>query len=385
MRRWSVAVIVSALVACGPAALASKSADARIAYVYGKEIYTMAADGTDQRRLTSNQRSEWDLAWSPDGRKIACSSDGQICAIGVTTGETSVLTSPSGYDRDGDPQWSPDGSRIAFTRIIRKDENTINGSEAWVIKADGTGQVKLGGDAFTGGKYPRWSPDGAMIAFHGSVGNSFGLDLVNADGSGHRRLDEGSGYPEGGPSWSPDGSCIVFASKRTLPEIIAPLSERLSRMGALSELLVRMRIVSGFSEIWAVNRDGSGAHCLVSYVDSIGDKRSFGPEQLSNILPQWSPNGSRICFFSSQNCRHGENERPEYRLYVMEARGGSQTQLNSEDSRWDNSAAWSPDSSAIVLESRGSIYSVAAGGGNPKRLVADAADPTWQPLPVAAK
>ena len=56
---------------------------------------------------------------------------------------------------------------------------------------------------------PAWSPDGAQIAFNGTlVGELAHSYLVSADGSGLRLIDKiGEGVD---PTWLPDGSSLVF-------------------------------------------------------------------------------------------------------------------------------------------------------------------------------
>ena len=53
-----------------------------------------------------------------------------------------------------------------------------------------------------GGSHPTWSPDGERIAFIGSNGEPY---VVNVDGTGLTRLTE---LPGDGnrPAWSPDGA-----------------------------------------------------------------------------------------------------------------------------------------------------------------------------------
>jgi Tol biopolymer transport system component len=110
---------------------------------------------------------------------------------------------------DGSPRWSPDGERIAFTSD--RDGNT----EIYVMNADdGSGQTRLTEDFQFDGS-PRWSPDGERIAFDSNRGNQRGIFVMNADdGSDVTRLtDDGNG-----PAWSPDGEKIAFTSDRDAAE-----------------------------------------------------------------------------------------------------------------------------------------------------------------------
>ena len=53
---------------------------------------------------------------------------------------------------------SPDGSHIAFQR-------SDFGREEWVMRSDGTNQVKVAADKSSWVGSPRWSPDGNRIAY----------------------------------------------------------------------------------------------------------------------------------------------------------------------------------------------------------------------------
>jgi len=364
------------------------AADTPIAYVSGGEIYVMSADGKTRTRITENDRKKWAPVWSPDGSKMACVSNGRICIVDVATGDLNELTEPTGYNRDTYPQWSLDGRRITFRRIIQESEHTYSGFEAWVMNADGTQQTALGGDAVSGGSDFRWSPDGTMIAFYGRMGNKSGLDIVDADGTNHRRLDAGRNFHGRGPSWSPDGSRVVFGTNRRVQEVLGSLEGRLSGTSKANAFLVKLAIVTTFSEIWVIAPDGSGLKCLVSFDDSIGTNKIVWAEQLGNISPQWSPDGTRIAFLSSrdfrpreQHARLGRADKPQYCLYVMSVDGSNQRRLSSisSDDPHNIKAVWSPDSTTIVYSIRGDIWSVSADDGKAELLVRDARDPSIQP------
>src|SRR5262249_13646681 len=56
---------------------------------------------------------------------------------------------------------------------------------------------------------PRWSPDGARIAFYSDRGGSYELWTIRPDGSGLMQVTTGTNSPSF-PVWSPDGTRIAF-------------------------------------------------------------------------------------------------------------------------------------------------------------------------------
>jgi Tol biopolymer transport system component len=85
------------------------------------DIWVMNADGSQQQNLTQND------AW------------------------------------DDQPQWSPDGGKIAFT-------SDRDGTPAiYIMRTDGSGARKLVQDPGLNMAFPTWSPDSSRIAFHAAV------------------------------------------------------------------------------------------------------------------------------------------------------------------------------------------------------------------------
>ena len=182
-----------------------------------EEVYVMDADGSNIRRLTNtpgDSTSSWSADWSPDGEQIVFSSNRDGSDLGWDGEELYVMAADGSNVRrltrrlgsEGVPAWSPDGTKIAFTRHPVGDQE--GRGDIYVIQPDGTNLQRLTRDARAA--RPSWSPDGKKIAFMGG-GHDEGSEIyvMDADGANIQRLTHRPGA-DGAPDWSPDGSEIVF-------------------------------------------------------------------------------------------------------------------------------------------------------------------------------
>ena len=272
-------------------------AQAQIAFVSGKnrktDIYVMDADGGNRRRFTNSPRDEWSPAWSPDGERIAFSSNSDIYVMDANGRKHRKLTN----NRDGSsPFWSPDGERIAFVSS-RDDWRT---SDIYVMNTDGKKIQNLTNDLWRN-SVPAWSPDGERIAFSSQRGNdSRDIDIyvIHINSGNIQNLTKnfhGSGWA---PAWSPDGKRIAFVS---------------AVRGDEPEIYV-MNINDGIPQKITDNR----------WLDN---------------NPSWSPDGKRIAFSSKRgpdwNTRNGD-----WDIYVMDTDGRNIQNLTNNPLAHEWSPAW---------------------------------------------
>jgi TolB protein len=192
-------------------------------FVTTDDIYTIAPNGTDLRRLTNAPAADQALepSISPDGAWIAFEldfgdpdSNAEQSALYVMrsngTGLRRLRGGPHTGRDDREPNWSPAGNRIVFQeRVLPNDQNH------WAlvtIEPDGSHPVVLTNSSGSNTD-ASWSPDGKYVDYSGDDDGLLGngnIYIVPASGGKPLRVTRTSNE-DGASSWSPDGY-IAFES-----------------------------------------------------------------------------------------------------------------------------------------------------------------------------
>jgi Tol biopolymer transport system component len=255
----------------------------------------------------------------------------QIFTVGQDGSGLRQLTNVPSGSHALNPGFSTNGKKIAFESDLSRN------FEVWVMNADGSGQTQLTNDPTFANFHPRWSPDGARIAFTQCT-FPFGLAechiaVMNSNGSGITQLTTGhwaDGDPcgaspasVGGPEYSPDGSQIAFDSNRggyqSAVWVMSANGAGMRRLTAAkpeafwpdwsphgTQIAFTTHACVVGSDIWAMRADGSGARALTHI-----------PSNHNAGFESYSPDGTKIAFVSDVRYSNGCCND----LFVMNANG----------------------------------------------------------------
>jgi Tol biopolymer transport system component len=231
-----------------------------------RDVWTVAADGSDARPVTDARSVDWSPVWARDGAHLYFVSDrGGVTnpwrvaideRTGETRGEPEPVVVPTAWS--GQLSLAADARRLVYrtsemTSEIRRLafdpaagrpagpleqllhtaipavglDVSVDGliafrtaamqEDVYVVQSDGGGLRKLTDDDAKD-RNPVWSPDGRALAFYSNRGGRYEIWTVDRDGSNLRRrtavIDPGPTRVGGAlfPMWAPDGRAIVFSS-----------------------------------------------------------------------------------------------------------------------------------------------------------------------------
>ena len=173
---------------------------------------------TTELEFETNEGTWMNVDVSPDGRRIVFDLLGDIYTMPIEGGEATRVLSGPAFEMQ--PRFSPDGTRIAFT----SDRDGL--WNIWTAKPDGTDLKQISREARWFINSPTWGPDGRSIYArrHFVTTRSLGAGEVwvyHAAGSEGLQVTarESQQKDAGEPAISPDGKYLYF-SKDVTPGVL---------------------------------------------------------------------------------------------------------------------------------------------------------------------
>ena len=262
------------------------------------------------------------------------------------------------------PVWTPDGGHIVFAR---KGQPHLNDGGVFVVDAAGSEVRQI--DSERKSHTPSISPDGLWVAYHAydhkrfpawlSWNNDLDWEVVIAavDGSDRYRLTEskrGFRIHDISPKWSPDGARIAFYSNGD-PRVGGPSGILTMAPDGSDVRAVSGSPVVGFGMSWSpdskqiafisIEKDSPPSVSVARLEDGHVSRLSRTASQLA-----WSPDGSRIAYVEPESSQRDRSATAVRGLYTVRPDGSDPREVMSfPRGRFTmQNLSWSPDGAEIL-------------------------------------
>lgn len=373
-----------------------------------------------QATIDTDEGSWMDVDVSPDGSTIAFTLLGDIYTMPIAGGTPTRIA--EGLAWEVQPRFSPDGRRIAFT------SDRGGGDNIWIMNADGSDKRQVTKEDFRLLNQPGWSPDGQFIVAkkHFTTGRSLGTGEVwmyhISGGEGVKlvkRPDEKHQKELGEPVFGPDGKGVYFTRNVTPGPIFEYAQdsntdlfhiERVDLATGATETVVsgnggsvRPQPSHDGKKIAFVRREATRSKLYVRDLESGVERKVYDALDqdvqetwaVTGVYPNmaWMPGDREIVVWAGGklnrvNVESGEAREIPFRIrdtraVTMAPHPQIPVSPNSFETKMPRFAAVSPDGRQVVFETLGKLYVKPASGGTARRLTRGGEGrelfPTWSP------
>ncbi len=376
--------------------------DARIAFVYGGDIWILPKDGGAAHQLTHSLGEESWPRFSPDGKEIAFSAsyNGNIdlFVMPVGGGIPTRVTYNSFDDRM--VEWHPDGNRLLFAS--KRESGRQSYSQFYLVDKSGGMPEKL---SVPYGELASFSPDGSSLAYITKITENYpfkryrgGLssDILLYDVQGNKAENLTISHAiDGKPAWAGDqlfylsdagenmrlnvwhydlaeknGRQVTFMKDFDISSLSASSEELIFEAGGSLYLMdaiskeykpVDVKVSSDLSlemprsvkvgeSIRNMSASPEGKRVIFEARGELFNAPVKEGYVLNlthtsgafDMLPAWSPDGKNIAFWSDRS--------GEYELYIQDpGMEKDAIQLTSRGKGFGYQPYWSPDSKKIAF------------------------------------
>lgn len=373
------------------------------------DIYTMPIAGGRATLVLGGHAYETMPRWSPDGRRIAFTSDRDglenLWTMTATGGDLRQV-SRERERQVSNPAWTPDGQYLVGRKHFR-NTRSLGAGEMWLYHVGGGTGLKLTDrrNWEQNATEPVVSPDGRYVYFSEDVSPGGGFQYNrNPHGVVYaiQRLDRETGErttwisgPGGSlrPQPSPDGRSIAFVRRVGAKSALFLHDMETNRDRMLWDGLdhdqqeawaifgtypgfawtpdSRAMVIWAQGKLWRVDA-ATGQQANIPFtapvrqvlVEAVRTPQVIAPDRFDVKLLRWvtvSPDGRRVVYTALN------------KLYVRDLPNGTPRRVTTGGSEMELYPSWSPDGASLVYatwdaDSLGAIRTIGVDGRNLRRL-----------------
>lgn len=277
------------------------------------DVYLIDVNGKNLRALKNSDENEREPKFSPDGKTIAFTRNGQIWQCNLDGSNEKQLTNI--YSQASGFEWSPDGKKILFISSVYPECTTQECNEQ---KDKAKAESKVKAEIFTQLMYRHWNDwrghkRSHLFLLDAATGNFTDLTEGNAEDVPPKALGSSNDY-----NFSPDGNEIAYSLN-----------------------LEFSKATSTNLEIYLLSLNSPSTPKLISTSTGV------------DCQPVYSPNGEWLAWTSMKRAGFEADEKD---LILFNRNTGESKNLTADFDKSVEEVIWAPDSKTIYFTAGNEIY-----------------------------